>query len=595
MEETSMFPLHVQKKKSQELAAVAVSMETVAAVTMVTAAAAVSKAGINRNCFFYKEGFGPLFFAQYPEYLTGYLCFMKHSSLLLFLVISLVSACKVTQNASKDDRKIEITYIQVNDVYEIATVSGGKEGGLARLATLKNQQLTSNPNTVMLMAGDYLSPSVFNSLKYQGKRVRGAQMVDAMNVAGFDLAVPGNHEFDISGDEFQQRLNESAFELIASNTFHRDGESMSPFKKYRNNDSIALPTYIIKSYTDKDGTMARIGYIGITLPFNKAEYVSYTDPLTTAKEIYNKISDSCDAVVAITHQEMEEDQRLADSLPGLALIMGGHEHDMRFEKRGNLFITKAHANARTAYLVNMKINKKKKTVEVVPQLVSINEQFDFEPKTKAIVDKWMNAADSSYSTLGFDANKVVYMGKDSLEARETIIRHGSSNFTEIIIRAMKEAAPESDAVIMNAGSIRLDDVLVAPVKQYDIIRSLPFGGGIQEVKMKGKLLKQVLMVGLQNKGIGGFLHTYPLAFDNVAGQWKLRDQLLEDEGIYRVAFTDFLLTGGEANMEFLTNTNPGIVEVLPVPTAVGHPQSDIRLAIINYLTKIGQTDSSTTD
>jgi hypothetical protein len=111
--------------------------------------------------------------------------------------------------------------------------------------------------------------------------------------------------------------------------------------------------------------------------------------------------------------------------------------------------------------------------------------------------------------------------------------------------------------------------------------------------MKGKLLKQVLMAGLQNKGNGGFLHTYPLDFDNVAGQWKLRDQSLEDEGIYRVAFTDFLLTGGEANLEFLTRTNPGIVEVLPVQTAVGHPQSDIRLAIINYLTKIESAGTST--
>ncbi len=507
---------------------------------------------------------------------------MKYSLLLLWGVITLYS-CKVTQRFPRNDQKIDITFVQVNDVYEISTVSGGKEGGLARLATLKNQLLSKNPNTVMVMAGDYLSPSVFNSLKYHGKRIRGAQMVDAMNVAGFDFAIPGNHEFDITGEEWQARVDESRFDIIASNSFHEVNGVLQPFFQHHSTDSTALPGYLIKTYIDKDGTSARIGYIGITLPFNKADYVGYSDPLQTAKELYNKIKDSCDAVVAITHQAMAEDQQLADSLPGLALIMGGHEHDMRFDKRGNIYITKAHANARTAYVINMEINKKRRTIEVEPVLTPVDEQLGFDPKTQAVVDKWMNIADSSYASLGFEARKVVYTGKDSLEARESIIRQRASNFTDIIVRAMKKAAPLSDLVIMNAGSIRLDDILQSPVTQYDIIRALPFGGGIREVMMKGSLLKKLLMTGLENKGIGGYLHCYPVTFDEAAAEWKLNGQSLQDETVYRVALTDFLLTGGEAHMEFLTPGNPGIVEVLPAQTDPGNPLSDIRLAIIRYL------------
>lgn len=59
------------------------------------------------------------------------------SAIIIFFSFS---ACKTARNVSgvKDDQKIEIVFVQVNDVYEIAPLSGGKEGGMARVATLKN-------------------------------------------------------------------------------------------------------------------------------------------------------------------------------------------------------------------------------------------------------------------------------------------------------------------------------------------------------------------------------------------------------------------------------------------------------------------------
>ncbi len=98
----------------------------------------------------------------------------------------------------------------MNDVYEIAPVAGGKEGGMARVATLKKQYAKTNPNTFLVMSGDFLSPSVYNSLQYNGKRIRGAQMIEAMNSAGMNFVCFGNHEFDINENELQERINESA-------------------------------------------------------------------------------------------------------------------------------------------------------------------------------------------------------------------------------------------------------------------------------------------------------------------------------------------------------------------------------------------------
>src|SRR5438067_13719347 len=113
--------------------------------------------------------------------------------LLLAATIVTVS-CKVARNtvATKDDGKIEINLIQVNDIYEIAPVAGGKQGGMARIATLKKQYKSLNPNTYLVIAGDFISPSVYNSLQYNGQRIRGAQMIESMNAAGMDMAVFGN-------------------------------------------------------------------------------------------------------------------------------------------------------------------------------------------------------------------------------------------------------------------------------------------------------------------------------------------------------------------------------------------------------------------
>src|SRR5215218_7685715 len=146
---------------------------------------------------------------------------MKRFAFFLVPVLFFVS-CKTLSSTSgnKDNGKIDITFVQVNDVYEIAPLSGGKEGGIARVATLKKEWLQKNPNTLLVIAGDFLSPSIYNSLQYQGKAIRGKQMVEALNAAGLNIAMFGNHEFDIKEAELQARINESKFGWISSNAFH---------------------------------------------------------------------------------------------------------------------------------------------------------------------------------------------------------------------------------------------------------------------------------------------------------------------------------------------------------------------------------------
>ena len=85
-----------------------------------------------------------------------------------------------------------LTILQINDVYSTVPIDGA--GGLARVATLKQRLTEAGRTPILVLAGDFLSPSVASSV------FKGEQMVAALNAAGVDIATFGNHEFDFGLD-----------------------------------------------------------------------------------------------------------------------------------------------------------------------------------------------------------------------------------------------------------------------------------------------------------------------------------------------------------------------------------------------------------
>ena len=87
---------------------------------------------------------------------------------------------------------------------------------------------------------------------------------------------------------------------------------------------------------------------GVCIPSNPKEYVLYTDMFNSIQKEYESIKDKVDVVIGLTHVKIEHDREIARLLPNIPLIMGGHEHDHKNEMVGNVKITKADANAKTA-------------------------------------------------------------------------------------------------------------------------------------------------------------------------------------------------------------------------------------------------------
>ena len=510
---------------------------------------------------------------------------MKIFNYLFLSVILLLVSCGTTEhlvNQPKliDDGKINFTLLQLNDVYEISPLEGGKVGGMARIATLKKQLIKENNNTFTFMAGDFLSPSLLSTIKYNGQRINGKQMIEAMNAVGFDLVTFGNHEFDLSKGELQERLNESNFAWTSANARQKVSGETYPFYKERNGiKEFVSDTHIIE-VKDADGTTIKIGFFSVILPSNPKNYVVYTDALEQAKRAYASLKQRADIVFGLTHLKIEDDKKIAALLPDIPLIMGGHEHTNMLVEVGNTKIAKADANAKTAYIHRIDYNKKKKTYSLTSELKPINEELPNDSNTQAVVDKWNVILDKQILEIVSNPTEIIHNAMVPLDGRDTPIRSVQTNLGQLIARSMAYGFNEEvDCALVNGGSIRLDDQLIGEINSIDIFRVLPFGGGILKVDIKGKLLKEVLDYGMSRAGKGAYLQRYLAEFDTDSNTWIINNKPLDIDKIYKVAFSDYLLKGYD--IPFLKADNKNIFNVYkPTSSELG---SDIRKTIIAYL------------
>ncbi len=476
---------------------------------------------------------------------------MRMRLALLALVVHLVAPAVHAQERANGPATF--TILHFNDVYEITPIEAGRAGGLARVARFRAELKTKVPALLTTLGGDYVSPSALGTARVDGQPLRGRQMVAVLNAVGVDWAVFGNHEFDIPEAALRQRLDESHFKLVASNVTDATG-ALFP-------NTVRSAIVPIKTAA---GTV-RVGLIGLTIDANKQPWVRYAPPVDAAEKAIEEIKGKYDVLVALTHLALGGDQQLVEQVPAIDLVLGGHEHENYILERGSRLtpIVKADANVRTVAIVTVTVPGHGKRPVASTRMQPIDDTMKEGPKTAAEVKKWVDLGYAAFRKDGFDPGHIVAKIDEPLYGREAAVRNGSTTLTELIAEAMRREA-KTDLAVFNAGSIRIDDVVPpGPVTEYDVIRVLPFGGKILKATFTGALLSRVLQIGDRNRGTGGYLQT--------AG---IPDRI-DPAAHYTLAIADFLLTGGEANLGFLTRDNPEISDIQEL--------RDIRLVVIDEL------------
>lgn len=509
--------------------------------------------------------------------------------LLLSIALFLVSSCDTSKiattsnNYGKTDGKVEWIFLQLNDVYEISPTENGKAGGLARVATIRQKLLNENPNTYTVMSGDFLSPSVIGTLKYEGKGIKGRQMVEVLNALGLNLVCFGNHEFDLDYIDLQARMDESKFEWISSNAFHKEGDNIVPFHRTGSDDY--FDEYKVLNIKDgASGESVKVGIWSVVLDANQKDYVYYSNVHDRSKNIIDDVlSKEADVIAGITHVAIETDKEIAAQNPSVSLIMGGHEHtNMRYVV-GKTIVAKADANAKTVYVHRCSYDLKTKQVSIKSELVKIDDKVADDPSVAAVIKKWEDIMNASFVAQGFNPNEVIANVTEALDGREVTLRWGQTNLGAAVAKALTDAAKKPvDCSFFNSGSIRIDDQVKGNITQADIVRIMPFGGKIVEFDIKGSELKRVLAAGIASKGKGGYLQWDKIGYSDATNVFVIKGAALDVNKTYHCATNDFLFSGKETNFDFFNAQNTAISNI-DIPTESTDVRSDIRKAFIVYL------------
>ena len=454
----------------------------------------------------------------------GYFSLLNRLTPLLFLLLTLLPGLRAVAKPT------HITLLHLNDVYEYQTVDDGRKGSFARLETLRKEVYRSNPNSLFLFAGDTLSPSVASSF------YRGQQMIAMWNGLKLDVATLGNHEFDFGPAVLRERMGESHFPWLGANV--RDRATGQSFAH--------MPEYLVREVGG-----VKIGIFGLLAPdtnenSNCGPDVLLQDPVETARRVVPQLRQAgAEVVIALTHLSMEDDKRLARSVP-VDLILGGHDHTLMESLVGSTPIFKWGSEARVLGRIDLQVEGGK-IVEMDWQGISVGRSVRPDARITAMV--------ASYEEkLNRQLNAPVATFLVAADGRSSSCRHRETGLGNLVADAMR-AQVEADVALITGSSIRVNKIVPAGVlTRRQAMMILPYENGVSKVELNGKQLKQVVehsLSRLQDKSTP-FPQVSNMTIEyspkRPSGQRVTRllvgGQPYQPDKLYTLACSEFLRKGG---------------------------------------------------
>jgi 5'-nucleotidase len=299
-----------------------------------------------------------------------------------------------------------LTILHVNDSHSTLEAIGPRDanlkgtlGGVSRVATLVGMTKMTEPNVLFLHAGDISIGDVFFNRNFH---VPELQILSAL---GVDAMTLGNHEFDLGPEALLGSLQYSfpvatdAFPLLTANVDFSD-PTISGLEDY-------VDAYTIKEFGD-----LKVGIFGLTTP--STNLLSNPSPAVVSDDIDDIITiaatmvstlrtvENCDVVIFLSHLGVVLDQAIVTYVPGINVIVGGHDHykyeeplTMTDPMGGTTWIVQARSNY--MYAGEMKLIIDGTDVQLLNyQLIPIDENIPQEPTVQAIVDGLITDIETFY-------------------------------------------------------------------------------------------------------------------------------------------------------------------------------------------------------
>ncbi|HJQ37301.1 MAG TPA: bifunctional UDP-sugar hydrolase/5'-nucleotidase [Thermoanaerobaculia bacterium] len=504
-----------------------------------------------------------------PRLLGSTFCALRSAFILL------LAACATTVPTPSARFKI----LQVNDVYKIEGLEGGQSGGLARVRTLRTLLGSDGTPVLLLHAGDALYPSVMS------KYLDAKPMVDVLNrldgnPAQFDqsfIITFGNHEFDKSDPTILlERLKDSQFGWVSTNSDYCNPECTS------GSNFPGVPDVMVR---DVGGV--KIGFIGLMYPFQN-KYQRTTDVVAAARDAVTALreKEGVRVVIAITHEDMPDDVKLLQAVPGINLIVGGHDHLYQQQRVGSAWVAKADADAKSVIVWDVYVPPSG-PVQTTPLRMVLDSTVPKDPDVDATVQKWMAALSEK---LG--GNDTLGQTENLLEGVEPAVRGRETALGNLLADVLREQM-QTDVAVLNGGSIRINDnIPPGPITKYDMEGVFYYTSKMVATTVTGQQLLDMLnnSVSRVDAGDGRFLQVSGFKFQYHpqnggyvvnAADVQIGGRPLDVNARYTIGLIDFMYTRGteDGYTLFADSTRP--------PKVNTDREADLRTMVESYIKRVG--------
>ena len=419
------------------------------------------------------------------------------------------------ENTAADADDIVVLY--TNDIH--CTSDDGMS--YAAIAGYKSEmEATYGADNVTLVDnGDAIQGAVLGTLS------DGEWIVDIMNEVGYDLAIPGNHEFDFGMNQFLDiAKNQAAYQYLSCNFLDKDGNTV-------------LDPYKIVSYGDTD-----IAYVGISTP----ETISKSTPAffqdengnyiysfcqgENGQELYDRVQDTVDAaradgadyVVALAHLGEDLASRpwmsteVIANTTGIDAVLDGHSHTVDAEQvvknADGEDVVLSQTGTKAESIGQLTIDPA--TGEMSTQLVKLADVATDSPAYTA-AQTYIQGIQEKYQDVVAEvvATSDVTLTVSDPATGDRRVRSAETNMGDFCADAYREVMG-ADIGFVNGGGVRAD-IKAGDVTYGDIIAVHPFGNMACLAEVSGQQILDALELGSMYVGTaesGGFLQVSGLKY-----------------------------------------------------------------------------------
>ncbi|WP_156075609.1 bifunctional metallophosphatase/5'-nucleotidase [Faecalibacterium prausnitzii] len=410
--------------------------------------------------------------------------------------------------------KADVTILYTNDVHTYIDNKSPKPT-YAAIAALKKSIEDTGRDVLLVDAGDHIQGTAYGSMD------DGATIIELMNEAGYDLATPGNHEFDYGMARAKAVLREADFPYVSCNWVDlRTGFNVLPSVKF----------FFVGG--------RKIAFVGVTTPetFTKSTPAYFMNDAQTkyiydilggedGQKLYDAVQKAidkaefwgADTIIGLGHLGVDPSsspwtsEEVIAHTHGFTAFIDGHSHTVMANKQ----VTDASGKAVTltqtgSYFKNIGKMTVGADGTITTELIDTYEGLD--AAVAATASNWISAVDDMLGEEIAVGDTKFYINDPATGKRR--IRSGETNLGDFVADGIYTYFNEieelhCDIAIMNGGGIRTD-VEAGPWSFKTCKTVSPFGNVACLMSVTGQQIQDALefgarFAGSEGKENGGFL------------------------------------------------------------------------------------------